>query len=132
MRRRRIGWLEFLLPRRAVNPARGLQSINGNPLPNSPTNKVSFNANYTFVFDAGDLTLSATYLWRDKQYGGIFDQFYWAAPSWDQVDLRATWRGKGDKYEIIAYGRNVFNGSGYPSGADAFQAGNAAHADSGY
>jgi len=109
-----------------VNPNLGSQSIRGDELPNAPKNKVSFNANYTLVFDAGDLTLSGTYLWRDKQYGAIFGQSYWASPSWDQTDLRATWRGKGDRYEIIAFGRNVFNGSGYPSGADAFDAGTAA------
>jgi iron complex outermembrane receptor protein len=108
-----------------VNPNLGTQSIRGNELPNAPKNKFSLNGNYTFVFDAGDLTLSATYLWRDKQYGAIFGQSYWASPSWDQTDLRAVWRGKEDKYEIVAFGRNVFNSAGYPSGADAYQAGNA-------
>jgi iron complex outermembrane receptor protein len=114
-----------------INPGFGLpgnggrQSINGNPLPNSPKNKVSLNGNYTFIFDPGDLTLSATYLWRDKQTGAIFDQSFWTSPTWDQVDLRATWRGKGDKYEIIVYGRNVFNTNGYPSGPTAIQRGDA-------
>jgi iron complex outermembrane receptor protein len=113
-------------------PARGLQSIDGNPLPNSPKNKVSLNTNYTFIFDKGDLTLSGTYLWRDKQTGAIFNEAYWSAPSWSQVDLRATWRGKGDRYEVIVYGRNVFNTIGYPSGPTAHQYGNAALNGSGY
>jgi iron complex outermembrane receptor protein len=108
-----------------INPNLGGQNIRGNELPNAPKNKVSFNANYTLVFDQGDLTLSGTYLWRDKQDGAVFNQSYWQSPSWSQVDLRATWRGKGDKYEIIAFGRNVFNTTGYPSGADAYQYGNA-------
>jgi len=108
-----------------LNPNAGAQSINGNELPNSPKNKVSFNANYTLVFDRGDLTLSGTYLWRDTQSGGIFDQSFYEAPSWSQVDLRATWRGKDDRYEIIAFGRNVFNTTGYPSGPTVYQYGNA-------
>jgi len=108
-----------------VNPNLGTQSIRGDELPNAPKNKVSFNANYTFVFDKGDLTLSGTYMWRDKQSGGIFGQSYWYSPSWDQTDLRVTWRGTGDRYEIIAFGRNVFNGAGYPSGAVPYQAGDA-------
>ena len=35
-----------------VNPNLQGQSIRGNELPNAPKNKVSFNANYTLVFDA--------------------------------------------------------------------------------
>ena len=31
-------------------------------------NKVAFNANYTFVFDPGSLTLSGSYIWKDKSY----------------------------------------------------------------
>jgi iron complex outermembrane recepter protein len=108
-----------------VNPNLGFQSIKGDELPNAPKNKVSFNANYTIVFDAGDLTFSGTYLWRDKQYGAIFGQSYWTSPSWDQTDLRAVWRGRGDRYEIIAFGRNVFNSAGYPSGGGAYDVGNA-------
>jgi hypothetical protein len=41
------------------------------------------------------------------------------------VDLRATWRGPGDRYEFILYGANVFNTTGYPGGPVAYQAGNA-------
>jgi iron complex outermembrane recepter protein len=108
-----------------VNPNLGAQSIYGNPLPNAARNKVSLNSNYTWVFDHGDLTLSGTYLWRDTQTGAIFDQPYWTAPSWSQVDLRATWRGAGDRYEIVLYGANVFNTTGYPGGPTAYQAGNA-------
>ena len=108
-----------------VNPDLGSQSIRGNPLPNAPKNKVSFNTEYTFVFDQGQLTLSGTYLWRDSETGAIFDQSYWQSPSWSQVDLRATWRSPGDRWEIIGFGRNVFNTTGYPSGADAYQYGNA-------
>jgi len=105
------------------------QSINGDQLPNSPKNKVSFNANYDFVFDHGDLTLSGTYLWRDTQMGSIYNEAIWRAPSWSQVDLRATWRGKGDRYEIVAFGRNVFNTTGYPSGPTVYQYGNANQAN---
>jgi iron complex outermembrane receptor protein len=109
-----------------LNPNAGAQSINGNELPNSPKNKVSLNTNYTLVFDKGDLTFSGTYLWRDRQFGSIYAQSFYEAPSWSQVDLRATWRGTGDRYEIIAFGRNVFNTTGYPSGPTVYQYGNAA------
>jgi iron complex outermembrane recepter protein len=108
-----------------LNPNAGLESINGDQLPNSPKNKVSLNGNYTLVFDPGSLTLSATYLWRDTQMGSIYNQSFYRAPSWSQVDLRATWRSTGDRYEIIAFGRNVLNSTGYPSGPAVIQSGNA-------
>jgi len=94
-----------------------LQTIKGNQLPNAPRNKIALNGNYTFVFDAGSLTLSATAIWRDQQYGSVFKEPYDVAPSWSQVDLRAVWKAPDDKYEIIAYGRNVFNTVGYEAAA---------------
>ena len=94
-----------------------LQSVKGNQLPNAPRNKVALNGNYTFVFDQGSLTFSATYTWRDKQAGAIFNEAYDTAPSWSQVDLRATWKAPNDKYEIALYGRNVFNTIGYEAAA---------------
>jgi len=94
-----------------------LQTISGNQLPNAPRNKIALNGNYTFVFDAGSLTLSATGIWRDQQYGSVFKEPYDVAPSWSQVDLRAVWKAPDDKYEIILYGRNVFNTVGYEAAA---------------
>ncbi|HEY2357512.1 MAG TPA: TonB-dependent receptor, partial [Phenylobacterium sp.] len=37
------------------------QNLSGYNLPNAPKNKVALNANYTFVFEAGTVTTSATY-----------------------------------------------------------------------
>ena len=93
------------------------QSVKGNPLPNAPENKLAFSGAYTFHFDPGSLTLSATYVWRDKQSGSLFNRFYNVAPSWDDVDFRALWKGPSDKYEVIAYVKNVFNTLQYPVGA---------------
>ncbi len=70
---------------------------------------MAFNANYTFNFEPGDLTLSASYVWRDVQDGTIFDRAYDNTPSWDDVDLRALWKAKDDRYEVIGFVKNVFN-----------------------
>ena len=78
------------------------QNLRGNPLPNAPKNKLALNANYTFFFDPGSLSLSATYAWRDVQYGSIFATPYNRAPAWDQVDLRAEWKSSNGHYSIIA------------------------------
>jgi iron complex outermembrane recepter protein len=61
--------------------------------------------------------LSASYIWRDKQYGSVFNRPYTEAPSWDQTDLRATLKMLDDKLTLIAFGKNVFDDIGYSSGA---------------
>ena len=111
---------------KAVGPLIGtnaVQSVKGQQLPETPRNKMAINANYTFEFEPGNLILSASYIWRDVTYSTVFNRPYNEAPSWDQVDLRATWKSKTDKYEIIGYVKNVFDTVGYQaaSGASAIE-----------
>ena len=89
------------------------QSIRGNTLPQDPKNKIALNANYTWTFDAGSLTLSGTYIWRDKQYGSLFTRAYNSAPSWSQTDFRLMWKAQHDRYEVIGFVRNAFDQAGY-------------------
>ena len=92
------------------------QDITGNALPQSTRNKVAFNALYTWDFEAGSLTPSASYIWRDKQYGSVFQRYYNEAPSWSQVDARLTWKDKDNKYSVIGYVKNLFDTLGYDAG----------------
>ena len=85
------------------------QSVKGDPLPDAPRNKIALSAAYTWHYDPGDLTLSAAYVWRDKQDGAMFDRWYDNAPAWSDVDIRALWKGPNDRYEVIGYVKNVFN-----------------------
>jgi iron complex outermembrane receptor protein len=85
------------------------QSIIGDTLPAQPEHKVAFNASYRIDFAAGALNLSGTYAWRDEVQSGLFSRDYRMAQSFDQVDLRATWTDSQNRYEISAYGRNVFD-----------------------
>ena len=48
------------------------QDLSGNSLPNAPKNKIAFNVNYTWRLSHGSLAASASYIWRDKQYGTLF------------------------------------------------------------
>ena len=75
---------------------------------------------HAFVFDPGQLILSGSYIWKDKSYDSVFVRAYDEAPSWDQVDLRATWQGNHDKYELVAYVRNLFNTLGYDAAAGGY------------
>ena len=95
------------------------QSVKGNELPQAPENKIAFNTNYTLYFDPGNLTLSGTYVWKDHSYSSIFTRTqYDYAPSWSQVDLRATWSGNHDKYEVVLFVKNLFDTIGYDAAAD--------------
>ncbi len=102
-----------------INPATGLpvagvlESVKGKELPQAPENKVAINATYTIPFEPGNLILSGTFIWKDKSYSDIFNSFYSVAPAWTQVNLRLTWSGHNDRYEIVGYVNNVFNSLGY-------------------
>ena len=100
-------------------PGSVLQSVKGNALPQAPKNKIAFNANYTWDFEPGAFTLSGTYVWKDKSYAGIFTRTYDEAPAWNQVDLRGTWSGNHDRYELVVYVRNLFNTLGYDAAGAA-------------
>lgn len=89
------------------------QSLKGSRLPQTPEHKVALNASYRFNFDAGELVLSGSYVWKDETYQGIFNRSYNLAPAYDQVDLRAVWTSADDSYRIIGYVKNVFDEEGY-------------------
>ena len=95
------------------------QSIVGNQLPNSPKNKVAVNVNYTWEFEPGSITGSVNYVWRDKQFGSLFDRSYYMAPSYDQWDARVSYKDKDNKYTVIAFIKNIFNDLGYEGGSGA-------------
>ena len=50
-------------------------------------------------------------------YGTIFSRSYNKTPSWDQVDLRFTYKDAQDRFTIIAYGKNILDDLGYYEGA---------------
>ena len=94
------------------------QSVKGDPLPQAPANKVALNSSYTWFFEPGNLTVSGSYIWRDHDYSSIFQRTqYDYAPSWSQVDLRATFSGDHDHYEVVFYVKNLFNTIGFDDAA---------------
>jgi iron complex outermembrane receptor protein len=93
------------------------QNLSGNSLPQNPKNKVAIAVTYAFETEKGTLVPEISYIWRDKQYGTIFERTYNEAPSWDQWDARLTWKAKDNRYSIIAYVKNAFNTLGYDGGS---------------
>ncbi|MBS0335131.1 MAG: TonB-dependent receptor, partial [Proteobacteria bacterium] len=93
------------------------QDLAGNSMPQNARNKVALAVTYAIEFGAGTLTPEASYIWRDKQYSSIFQRSYDESPSWDQTDLRLTWKDKDNRYSIIGFVKNVFDTLGYDGGA---------------
>jgi iron complex outermembrane receptor protein len=89
------------------------QDLKGAELPQSPANKVSLNGIYTFKFEPGNLAISASYIWKDKEYASIYNRSYYFMPSYSQVNLRATWTDAKDRYTVFVFADNVFNANGY-------------------
>jgi iron complex outermembrane receptor protein len=91
----------------------GFVSVKGDQLIDSPPNKISLNANYTFHFSQGSLTFSATDTWTDYHYSAIFNSSDYYSPGYNNLDLRMLWNDAKDRYTIIVYGRNVLNAVQY-------------------
>ena len=89
------------------------QKIDGGSLPSAPKNKVAFNANYTFFTGLGNLTLGATWIYKDEAYYSVFSREAYLAPSYDQTDFRAMWNGSDNRYTVIAFVNNAFDDVGY-------------------
>jgi iron complex outermembrane receptor protein len=90
-----------------------VQNIKGYTLPESPPNKIAVNALYTFTFDPGKLIISASYIWKDKTYGELFNNPQTAAPAYSTVNLRAEWDDAKDRFTASVFVNNVFNTIGY-------------------
>jgi iron complex outermembrane receptor protein len=91
------------------------QDLKGSPLYQSPKNKFAVNGNYTFEFDPGALTLSATYTWTDKTIYQPFDDPAFAVPSYGTADFRAIWKQANNRFTVIGFVKNAFDKSGYTS-----------------
>jgi len=91
------------------------QSLVGNELYQSPKNKVAANVNYTFDFDPGSLTLSASYFWTDSTVYQPFDDPSVRSPAYDVTDFRAIWKDVQNRYSIIGFVKNAFDQYGVSS-----------------
>jgi len=89
------------------------ENVVGNTVPESPTNKVAANANYTWHFVPGALNYSVSYIWKDKTNDSIFSESYYVAPSYSQIDMRLSWNDAADKFTVFGYVKNLQNKLGY-------------------
>jgi iron complex outermembrane receptor protein len=102
-----------------VNP---IQSLEGNVLPQSPKNKVAFNASYMFNFEDGSTLMpSVSYYWRDKFTSSVFDNAGDITPAFDQTDARLIWNDGDGMFTVIGFVRNAFDQDGYDSVSQSFR-----------
>ena len=88
------------------------QDVSGNSLANSPKNRIALNGNYTFDLAAGNLVLSASYVWRDSAFNDLFETELGETPSYNTVGIRAILTDVDNKYTVIVYGANIFDEEG--------------------
>ena len=53
------------------------------------------------------MTLLANYSWIDEVYFGSFEQEIDLAPSYDRIDLRATWTSPSQSWVVSGFVNNV-------------------------
>ncbi|HEX4199111.1 MAG TPA: TonB-dependent receptor [Caulobacteraceae bacterium] len=103
-----------------------LENLVGKTLPEAPPNKIALNALYTLSFDPGKLVLSASYIWKDKTYGVIFNTPEDLAPAYSTVNLRAEWDDAKNRYTASFFVDNLFNTNGWDNFAETQVAPNTA------
>jgi iron complex outermembrane receptor protein len=98
------------------------QLLEGGELPSAPNHKVAFNTNYTFFTGVGNLTLGATWTYRDEAYYSVFSREHYLAPSYDQADFRALWQHPNNRYTFIAFVNNAFDDEGFEAAGASMSA----------
>ena len=86
-----------------------VQDLAGQQLPFATPHRFTLNANYTFDFDAGSLTPSASVVYKSETYFSVFNRYYNLGKAGTQFDARLIWKDAKDRYSIIGYIKNISN-----------------------
>jgi iron complex outermembrane receptor protein len=91
------------------------QNAKGGTLPSSPENKVNASVTYRWDFALGSLTPALNWSWRDEVSNstGLLSRPTTRTPSYDTMDVRATWEDSKGRFSILGYVRNVFDDDTY-------------------
>jgi len=97
-----------------INAVSGVpENVVGNTVPESPRNKVAVNGNYTWRFTPGSLNYSVSYIYKGNTHDSIFNEQYFVAPNYSQIDMRLSWNDSADRFTIFGYVKNLQNKLGY-------------------
>ena len=84
-------------------------NLDGNTIPQSPKNKVSFIPQYVAHLPTGDLSISSIFTYTDPQYYAVFNTARYLAPYSYNLDFRIVYQPKKSHFTAILYARNVTN-----------------------
>ncbi|MBY8823573.1 TonB-dependent receptor [Sphingomonas colocasiae] len=94
----------------AARPAKGLQNLAGNRLPNVP--ELKFNLGATYVADlssAGKLRFNTSYYWEDRIYFDAFNEAQSSQGAVGRVDASITYVSPDQSLEVSLWGKNLTN-----------------------
>lgn len=90
------------------DPDGGAQDLSGNPLAQTPENKIYLNAAYSWqTANMGEFVLSGSYAWIDERQYDPFDTPATLADSYYRLDAMATWFSADQHWRVIASGKNL-------------------------
>ena len=107
-----IGWLDATYSDYiSVDPARaelGELDLSGNNLPNTPELSAFLNVAQTFLLDdAGSVTLSVNYNWRDDTYFSPYNQKNTFQEAYGELGARLEWMSTSEQYSLALWGKNL-------------------------
>ncbi|NIB42348.1 TonB-dependent receptor [Pseudomaricurvus alkylphenolicus] len=85
----------------------GFNSLEGNPTPYSPKNKLTLNASYSWDTSWGEVIAGATYSWVDEIQYSLFDTDTTRADEYDRIDLSLRWISVDEKWNMVFRGKNI-------------------------
>ncbi len=94
----------------SARPAKGLQDLAGNRLPNVP--ELKFNLGATYVADlgsAGKLRFNGSYYWEDRVYFDAFNELQSSQEAVGRFDASLTYVTPVQGLEVSIWGKNLTN-----------------------
>lgn len=83
------------------------QDLDGNQLQNSPEYSFSLGAQYTWMVDAGEVSLRLDYYWQDEIYTRLYNRPVDRVDSWDIWNAQATFTSADERWYARAYVKNI-------------------------
>jgi iron complex outermembrane receptor protein len=96
----------------------GTVNIDGNPLPNAPKWIANATASYSIPLGSGELFAFTDWAYRSKINFFLYQSEEYQDGHMLEVGLRVGYRAPGGRWEVAAFGRNIFNDRSLEGGID--------------
>ncbi len=94
----------------ATNEFQRARDVKGQRLPQVPESKFSAYADYEIpLSDNGRVNIFGSYSYISEVYFSAFESDLDRAPSYDRIDLRATWTSPSEQFKLTGFVNNVTN-----------------------